>query len=58
MNQPFGSRFRESVASRFVALPYDAVNQTAAVDDLALARLAASDNTLTGTPDDDNDFDE
>ena len=57
MERPFGDRYRESIDSRFVEIPYDHQTQTARIDDTALKLLAASDNTLTFTGGPDNDFD-
>lgn len=56
--RPFGIGFAEKMTAPVINVPYDATTQTAAISDESLQLLAASDNTLTGTGGDDNDFDE
>lgn len=58
MNTPFGRRFGEVLPSQHVEIPFDPATQTADVGDEELASLAASENTLTYTAGNDNDFDD
>ncbi len=58
MKIPFGRRFGQIVPSQHVEVPFDPVTQTAVVGDVELQGLAASENTLTYTVGNDNDFDD
>lgn len=58
MKKPFGTQFAETVQVETPALAYDAKTQSATLNDQQLAGLAASENTLTGTINNDNDFDD
>lgn len=58
MDTPFGRRFGTVIPSQHVDIPFDSVTQTAAVGDTELQGLAASENTLTYTAGNDNDFDD
>jgi hypothetical protein len=55
---PFGLEFARKVEVPCIEVPYDPATQTAALSDQELERLAACDNTLTGTAGPDNDFDD
>lgn len=58
MNSVFGLRFGEVVPSQYTDIPFDFVTQTAAVGDAEIQWLAASENMLTFTGGNDNDFDD
>lgn len=58
MSRPFGVAFATNVPHEEHDLPYDPKEQTCSLSDEELAKLVASDNTLTFTAGRDNDFDE
>jgi|GEM_PF-4141008 len=58
MTEAFGSRYREKIPGLETVIGYKPEAQTSNLSDQELQALAASDNTLTFTGGNDNDFDE